>query len=137
VTETRGATGSVLVDTASGTVTAGPSGARLLATSADGTRLAAAEGGADGGTERIVVRSTKAWLDEGAAIIAIIEPPTDAVVAISMALDATGDRLAVTWIQRGDAIAVAVAIYDGSLEWKRVAGPATDDAEGGVVAWFR
>jgi hypothetical protein len=133
VTETAGATGSVLVDTASGTVTAGPSGARLLATSADGVTLAAAESG----TERIVVRSTKAWLDEGAAIIAIIEPPTDAVAAISMALDATGDRLAVTWIKRGETTEVAVAIYDGSLEWKRVAGPATDDAAGGVVAWFR
>ena len=71
----------------------------------------------------------------GAAILAVVDPPPDAVAAISMALDPAGDRLAVAWIQRDDAI--AVAIYDGSLDWKRVPGPATDDAAGAVLAWFR
>ncbi len=131
VSGTDDAPTSILVDTSTSGLTAGPSGARLLATSADGTRLAAAEGG----TERIVIRSTTAWLDGGAAILAIVDPPPDAVAAISMALDASGDRLAVAWIQRDDAI--AVAIYDGTREWARVAGPATSDARGAVVAWFR
>ena len=131
VTGTDEAPTSVLVDTEAGTVTAGPAGARLLATSADGTTLAAAEGG----SQRIEIRSTTAWLDGGAAILAVVDPPPDAVAAISMALDATGDRLAVAWVQRDDAI--AIAIYDASLEWKRVAGPATDDAAGAVLAWFR
>jgi hypothetical protein len=133
VIETPGATTSLLVDTAAGTVTDGPPGARLLATSADGTTLAAAEGGTE--SWRIEIRSTTAWLDGGAAILAVVDPPPDAVAAISMALDARGDRLAVAWIQRDDAI--AVAIYDGSLDWKRVPGPATDDAAGAVLAWFR
>jgi hypothetical protein len=131
VTGTDEAPTSVLVDTVTSAVTAGPSGARLLATSADGTTLAAAEGG----TERIVVRSTKAWLDGGGAIIAIVDPPPDAVAAISMALDAGGDRLAVAWVRRDDA--VAIAIYDGSAEWAPVTGPAANDAAGAVVAWFR
>jgi hypothetical protein len=131
VTGTDDGPTSVLVDTEAGTVTAGPAGARLLATSADGTTLAAAEGG----SQRIEIRSTTAWLDGGAAILAVVDPPPDAVAAISMALDPSGDRLAVAWIQRDDAI--AVAIYDGSLDWKSVPGPATDDAAGAVLAWFR
>ena len=131
ITGTDDAPTSVLVDPTTSTLTAGPSGARLLATSADGTRLAVAEAG----TDRIVIRSTKAWLDGGAAIVAIVEAPPNAVAAISMALDADGDRLAVAWVQRDDAI--AIGIYDGSLEWVRVAGPTADDAAGAVVAWFR
>ena len=131
ITGTDEAPTSVLVDPTTSTLTAGPSGARLLATSADGTILAAAEAG----TDRIVIRSTKAWLDGGAAIVAIVEAPPNAVAAISMALDAAGDRLAVAWVQRDDAI--AIEIYDGSLEWVRVSRPATDDAAGAVLAWFR
>ena len=122
---------SVLVDPTSSALTAGPSGARLLAASADGATLAVAEAGSD----RIVIRSTTAWLDGGAAIVAIVEAPPDAVAAISMALDAGGDRLAVAWVQRDDAI--AIGIYDGSREWVRVAGPSAEDAAGAVLAWFR
>jgi hypothetical protein len=131
VTGTDAAPTSILVDMVTSAVTAGPSGARLLATSADGATLAAAEAGSG----RIVVRSTKAWLDQGAAIIAVVDPPPDAVAAISMALDATGDRLAVAWVRRDDA--VLIGIYDGSLEWTRATGPSADDAVGAVVAWFR
>ena len=109
VTGTDDAPTSVLVDPTASTLTAGPSGARLLATSADGTTLPWPRAGRD----RIVIRSTTAWLDGGAAIVAIVEPPPNAVAAISMALDARGDRLAVAWVQRDDAI--AIAIYDGSL----------------------
>jgi len=122
---------SLLVDTTTGDVTPGPSGARLLATSADGRTLAATEPG----DEPVIVRSTTAWLEGGGAIVASITPPDDAVAATSMALDATGDRLAVAWLDAGGAI--RIECYDGSMDWRRVAGPSADDAAGAVLAWFR
>ena len=122
---------SILVDTTSGDGTPGPSGARLLASSADGKMLAAVEPGA----EPIVVRATTAWLDRGGAIVASVDPPEGAVSVASMALDATGQRLAVAWLERGGS--VRVECYDGSDDWRRVASPPTDGAAGAVVAWFR
>ena len=122
---------SILVDTTSGDTTPGPSGARLLATSADGETVAAVEPGA----EPVVVRTTAAWLDRGGAIVASVDPPEGAVAVTSMALDATGDRLAVAWLEQGGTI--RIECYDGSDDWRRVASPPADGAAGAVVAWFR
>ena len=122
---------SILVDTTSSDTTPGPSGARLLATSADGETLAAVEPGA----EPVVVRTTAAWLDRGGAIVASVDPPDGAVSVTSMALDATGDRLAVAWLEAGGSI--RIECYDGSDDWRRVTSPSADGAAGAVVAWFR
>ncbi len=122
---------SILVDTTTGDATDGPSGAHLLASSADGRTVAVA--GAEGAP--VVIRSTTSWLGDDESSIGTIDPPDGVVTASALALDATGSRLAIAWLGKDGK--VQVAIHEQAAGWRRVAEPAVGDAEGAVVAWLR
>jgi hypothetical protein len=131
VTGDAGSPTSAVVDTASGEVTDGPAGSRLIATSANGRRTATmAKQGAP-----VLVRDTAGWLAGDGSSIASIEPPGDSTTAIAFALDATGQRLAIAWAA-GDG-AVSIAVHDSASDWRRVAEPRIGKARGAVVSWLR
>jgi len=117
---------SILVDTASGKATNGPTGERRLATSADGKVIATSAGpGAP-----VVLRSSKGWLADDGTSIGSVEVPQGATEATALALDATGKRLAIVWL-REDGI-TQCDIHDGADGWRRVLSHAAT-----VVAWLR
>ena len=77
---------ATIVDTTTGELTPGPSGDRLLATSADGKRVATmASQGAP-----IVIRDMAGWLAGDGSSIASVEPPNGSTTAITFALDTVG-----------------------------------------------
>jgi hypothetical protein len=122
---------TIVVDTASGKLTDGPSGDRRLATSADGKVIATSAGAG----APVVLRSSKGWLADDGTSIGSVEVPDGFREAISLALDATGDRLAIVW--RGEDGKARSDVHDGTDGWRRVwsqpvAGTATT-----AVAWLR
>ena len=122
---------ATIVDAQTGELSDGPPGARLIATSADGRRIATMAGqGAP-----VVVRDTTAWLGDDGSSIASIAPAGEATTAIGFALDGTGQRLVIAWADRKGA--VTLAIHDGRADWRRVAQPEIGPAKGAVVAWLR
>ena len=122
---------ATIVDAQTGELSDGPPGARLIATSADGHRIATMAGqGAP-----VVVRDTTAWLGDDGSSIASIEPAGQATTAIGFALDATGQRLVIAWADHKGA--VTLAIHDARADWRRVAEPEIGPARGAVVAWMR
>jgi len=122
---------ATIVDVKTGKLSDGPSGARLLATSSNGRRIATmAEQGAP-----VVVRDTAGWLKGDGSSIASIAPPNGSSTAIAFSLDVSGQRLAVAW-QAKDGT-VSLAVHDGRSDWRRVARPEIDAARGAVVAWRR
>lgn len=122
---------ATIVDTTTGELSDGPSGARLLATSANGRRIATmAEQGA-----AIVIRDTAGWLAGDGSSIASIAPPDGSSTAIAFSLDASGQRLAVAWKAKDGG--VTLAVHDGRSDWRRVARPDIGTARGAVVAWRR
>jgi len=122
---------ATIVDATTGELSDGPSGARLLATSANGRRIATmAEQGAP-----IVIRDTAGWLAGDGSSIASIAPPDGSSTAITFSLDASGQRLAVAWTAKDGS--VTLAIHDGRSGWRRVARPDIGTARGAVVAWRR
>jgi hypothetical protein len=122
---------ATIIDAETGELSEGPPGARLLATSANGRRIATMAGqGAP-----VLVRDTDAWLADDGSSIASIEPAGDATTAIAFALDSTGQRLVVAWADRKGV--VSLAIHDARADWRRVAQPEIGKARGAVVAWLR
>jgi hypothetical protein len=131
LTGTAAEPATIVVDTASGKVTDGPSGDRRLATSADGKVIATSAGAG----APVVLRSSKGWLADDGTSIGSVEVPDGFGEAISLALDATGDRLAIVW--RGEDGKSRSDVHDGTDGWRRVwsqpvAGTATT-----AVAWLR
>ncbi len=117
---------SIVLDTASGKVTKGPPGERRLATSADGAVIATSAGPG----EPVVLRSTKGWLADDGTSIGSVEVPKGFSEATAIALDATGERLAIVWLREDGT--TQCDIHDGADGWRRVlTHPAT------VVAWLR
>jgi hypothetical protein len=126
-----GAPIATIVDSTSGDQTEGPSGDRLLASSADGKRIATmAEQGAP-----IVIRDMAGWLAGDGSSIASIEPPNGSTTAITFALDTKGQRLAVAWAAANGS--VSLAVHDGGSGWRRTSKPDIGSAKGAVVAWRR
>jgi len=131
VTGDAGAPIATVVDTATGELSDGPSGARLLATSANDRRVATMAGqGAP-----VVIRDTSGWLSGDGSSIASIAPPNSSTTAIAFALDPTGQRLVIAW--QADDGTVSLAVHDGAQDWRRVATPKIGSAKGAVVAWRR
>ena len=131
VTGDAGAPIATIVDTTTGEQTAGPSGDRLLATSADGKRVATmASQGAP-----IVIRDMAGWLAGDGSSIASIEPPNGSTTAITFALDTSGQRLAIAWAANDGS--VTLAVHDGRSGWRRTSKPSIGQAKGAVVAWRR
>jgi hypothetical protein len=131
VTGDAGQPTSTIVDTTTSESTEGPIGARLIATSANGGRVATMAGQA----QPIVIHDTGGWLAGDGSSIASIDPPDTSTTAIAFALDTTGDRLAIAWVDGNGA--VTLAIHAAASAWRRVARPSIADAEGAVVAWRR
>jgi hypothetical protein len=126
-----GAPIATIVDTTTGDQTEGPSGDRLLATSADGKRVATmASQGAP-----IVIRDMAGWLAGDGSSIASIEPPNGSTTAITFALDTAGQQLAVAWAANNGS--VTLAVHDGRSNWRRVSKPDIGTAKGAVVTWRR
>lgn len=124
--------GSILVDTTTGKVRDGPTGGRLLATSADGATIAVV-GGRQG--DGITIRTTEGWLAGDGSSVGSIDAPPDAVAPVSLALDAKGARLAIAWLT--DSGTVDVAVHDRSDGWRRVASLDQGKVAGAEVAWLR
>jgi hypothetical protein len=122
---------TTIVDTATSELTDGPIGVRLVATSADGKRIATMAGqGAP-----VVVRDTAGWLSGDGSSIASVDPPTGSTTAIAFALDSTGQRLVIAWAAKDGT--VTLAVHDGGSAWRRVAQPTIGSARAAVVAWRR
>lgn len=131
VTGDAAAPTSAIVETTTGEIVDGPSGARLLAVSVNGRRVATMAGqGAP-----LMIRDVAGWLVGDGSSIASIAPPSGSTTAISFALDATGQRLAIAWATNDGA--VTVAVHDSRSDWRRVAQPKIGPAKGAVVAWLR
>lgn len=122
---------SSIVDTTTGEATDGPTGARLIAAAGNAKRVATmAKQGAP-----VVVRDMAGWLAGDGSSIASIAPPDGVGSAISFALDAAGQRLAIAWA--GNDGKVTLAIHDARDDWRRVSQPRLGSATGAVVAWMR
>jgi hypothetical protein len=122
---------SAIVDTVTGEISDGPAGARLVATSADGSRVATMSGqGAP-----VVVRGTASWLAGDQTSLASIAPPAGAKTAIAFALDLTGQRLAIAWVAKDGT--VEITVHDARSNWRKTASPAIGAARGAAVAWLR
>ena len=122
---------ATIVDTTTSGLDDGPAGARLLAASANGRRIATMAGqGAP-----VVVRDTAGWMNGDGSSIASIDPPSGSSTAIGFALDAAGERLVIAWASQDGA--VSLAVHDGGSGWRRLARPPIGSARGAVVAWQR
>ena len=131
VTGDAGSPKSAIVNTTTSDVADGPAGARLIAASANGKRVATmAKQGAP-----VMVRDMDGWLAGDGTAIGSVAPPDGVSTAISFALDATGQRLAIAWV--GDDGKVTLAVHEASSDWRRVAQPRIPTASGAVVAWMR
>jgi len=119
-----------ILDTATGFTREGPTGIRLLATSADAGVAATWTGAGSIGIQPI-----GAWLSGGTASNRI-DPPEGTARPISMALDETGARLAVAWAD-ADGAPSRVTIHTESADWARVATVAISSSRTAVVAWLR
>lgn len=117
---------ALVVDTANGKISKGPTGEHHLATSADGSVIATSAGPG----EPIVLRSSKGWLADDGTTIGSVEVPKGFVEATALALDATGRRLAIVWAREDGSRQCDV--HDGNDGWRRVLShPAT------AVGWLR
>jgi hypothetical protein len=119
------------IDATTGALDDGPSGARLLAASANGRRIATMAGqGAP-----VVIRDTAGWLNGDGSSVASIDPPSGRATAIGFALDATGQRVVIAWATDGKT--VSLAVHEERAGWRRLAEPKIGAAKGAVVAWRR
>jgi hypothetical protein len=124
-------TSTTVVDTTTGELSGGPGGVRLVAASADGSRIATMAGrGA-----AVVVRDTSSWLAGDGSSLGSVDPPDDSSTAIAFALDDEGRRLAIAWA--ADDGSVSLAVHDGTAGWRRIAAPEIGPARGAAVAWRR
>lgn len=122
---------ATIVDAETGELSDGPTGARLLATSANANRVATMDAPGD----PVVIRDTDGWLAGDGSTIASVAPPDGSSTAIAFALDAVGQRFVVAWQAKDGG--VSLAVYDGRSDWHRVSRPAIGAAKGAVVAWRR
>ena len=114
VTGTPSEPATIIVDVTDGKISKGPAGERRLATSVDGSVIAASAGAG----APVVLRSTKGWLADDGTSIGSVEVPDGFTEAVSIALDATGDRLAIVW--RAEDGTARADVHDGTDGWRRV-----------------
>ncbi len=122
---------TLVVDVATGKIADGPVGERRLATSADGKVIATSAGAGS----PVVLRSSKGWLADDGTSIGSVEVPEGFSQATSLALDATGDRLAIVW-RREDGTARS-DVHDGTDGWRRVWSQPVAGTATAAVAWLR
>jgi hypothetical protein len=120
----------VIVDTATGAVSVGPSDVALVATSADASTVASWSG-----VGSIAIHTTDDWLDGGSPD-ALIEPGGEASLVASIAVDARGSRVAVVWAD-DDGIPRMIGVYARSRDWARVTSIQVRGVRAAVAAWLR
>jgi hypothetical protein len=130
VVASAGGPSTLLVDTATGDAVPGPADVALVATSSDALMTALWSG--DGPVE---VLTTEAWLSGDRATIRL-DPPDGASRPGGFALDGTGSRLAITWLDRSDA-PLAVTVHERARDWTQTARIGLDGAAVAMVAWLR
>jgi hypothetical protein len=130
VVASAGGPSTLLVDTATGDAAPGPTDVTLVATSADALMTAVWRG--DGPVE---VLATEAWLTGDPATIRL-DPPDGASRPGGFALDATGSRLAIVWLDASDA-PLAVAVHERARDWSQTTRIGLDGAAVALVAWLR
>lgn len=131
VAGTDGGGEALVVDTTSGEITGGPAGVRLVTTSAEAETLAQWRGG----DAPVEVLETRAWLDGGQASVRIDAPAAGLLPAV-LALDRSGDRLAIVWTEP-DGGSPRVTVSARSREWATAASFELGDARAASVAWLR
>ena len=122
---------AVIVDSATLETQPGPPGVRLVTTSADASTAAVWRGQG----EPIEIQSTESWLAQQPASIRIDVPEGASGPAV-MALDGSGERLAVVWTD-GDGAPLGIAIHAAASNWGRVASLELGEAAAATVAWLR
>ena len=122
---------AIVVDTSTGKVTKGPAGDQRLATSADGSVIATSAGPGS----PIVLRSSKGWLADDGTSVGSVEVPNGFTEAISIALDAKGERLAIVWL--GADGTARYDVHDGRDGWRRVLNQPLGGTSAASVAWLR
>lgn len=83
----------------------------------------------------VVIRRTSAWITEDDTAVGSVAAPNDDALATSIALDATGRRLAIVW--QGVDGGARIDVHDGADGWRRVVSPALAVGSNAVVAWSR
>ena len=83
----------------------------------------------------MVLRSSKGWLADDGTSIGSVELPDGFTEAISLALDATGDRLAIVW--RAEDGTARADVHDGTDGWRRVWREPLAGTASAAVAWLR
>jgi hypothetical protein len=78
----------------------------------------------------VVLRSTKGWLADDGTSIGSVEVPKGFREATAVALDATGQRLAIVWLH--DDGTTQCDVHDGEDGWRRVLSH-----EATAAAWLR
>lgn len=122
---------AIVVDTTTGKIAKGRVGEHRLATSADGRVIATSAGAGS----PIVLRSSKGWLSDDGTSTGSIDVPNGFTEAIALALDRTGDRLAIVWLG-GDGNA-RYDVHDGTDGWRRVWSEPMSGSATAAVAWLR
>ena len=122
--------GTLIVDTASASSIPGPAGVVSIATSSDATMTAIWRG--DGPVE---VLATEAWLAGDSATIRL-EPPAGATRPAALALDGTGSRLAIVWLE-ADGAPLAVAVHERTRDWAETTSIDLGSDAAATVAWLR
>lgn len=126
-----GATDTLIVDSTSGDISAGPGGVRIVTTSADAATTASWRGP----DTPVEVLETSAWLAGEAAAVRI-DPPAGGLQPAVLALDGTGARLGVVWTE-ADGSRPRITVHAAAREWGRVASIEPGDVEAASVAWLR
>jgi hypothetical protein len=122
---------TIIVTASDGKVGKGPAGERRLATSVDGSVIATAAGAG----APVVLRSTKGWLADDGTSIGSVEVPDGFTEAVALALDSTGDRLAIVW--RAEDGTARSDVHDGTDGWRRVWSEPVRGTAAAAVGWLR
>jgi hypothetical protein len=122
---------ALIVDATTGAIEVGPTGDRRIATSLD-TDVVATSAGPGSSVD---IAATSAWLEGSDASTGSIDAPDEDTTAISMALDRTGVRLAIVWVDRGGS--VRLTVHDGTDGWRRVEDRPLEGVDAAAVAWLR
>jgi hypothetical protein len=109
---------ALIVDVTTGAIEAGPTGDRRIAISLD-TEVVATSAGPGSSVD---IGATSAWLEDSDVSTGSIDATDEDATAISIALDRTGVRLAIVWVD-GDG-SVRLTVHDGDDGWRPSPGPA-------------
>jgi hypothetical protein len=122
---------ALIVDVTTGAIEAGPTGDRRIAISLD-TEVVATSAGPGSSVD---IGATSAWLEDSDVSTGSIDATDEDATAVSIALDRTGVRLAIVWVDRDGS--VRLTVHDGDDGWRRVEDRPLEGVDAAAVAWLR